>query len=75
VQRVHPAQRGVERDASGQIQRRAKRELLLRISGLVDGMAEINLARLNAQVFLEQVIAALQPPPGEHLIGNAEFGA
>ena len=47
--------------------------MLLRIGRFVQAVVEVYLARFDMNMFLEQVIAAMQPPPIKHLIIAAEF--
>src|SRR5258708_15217693 len=75
MQGIHPAQPGIHFYISREIHRRTKRELLLGIGRFVEGPAKVHLARLDAEVLFNQIIAAMQPPPGEHLISGAEFNA
>ena len=75
VQRVDPAQRRVEFRVSRQIERRAQRELMLRVGGLIERIIDVRLPRLDVQVLLQKGIPSMQRPGIRHLIVAGEFQA
>ena len=74
-QLVHPTKSAVQFDVPRQVDGGSKEELLLGILCFVECVAEIESTRLDADVFLQQIIATAQSPSLGHLIVDTEFQA
>ena len=68
VQRVHPAQAAVQFESARQIHGGPQGDLILRVGCFVERIVDVHLARPDVQVFLEIIIAEVQPPPGKRLV-------
>src|SRR5205807_9230642 len=68
-------QRRIERHRKRQVHARAQRELLLWIGRLIGGARGVAPPGLGVNALPQQVVAGVQPPPVEQLIGAAELEA
>ncbi len=72
---IHPSQGGIELDVAGYVDRGTQRELLLRVCRFVEGVVEIEAARFDPQVLLQQAVTGMKPPAIECLHGRTELEA